>query len=154
MTACTKCYKLIDPLIARENKMKCECGGTIKKGVDFRISEIADYDKPKHPDFRPNYVHIMPLAEIISSVYGKGVTTKTVQSKWKKLIDNFDTEIDVLINVDLSAIEKIDSNIASAIKLFRNDEIDVIPCGGGKYGQISFNKIKKDTPNVITLDDF
>ncbi|MGN0176920.1 MAG: TIGR00375 family protein [Methanobrevibacter sp.] len=154
MTACTKCYKLIDPLIARENKMKCECGGTIKKGVDFRISEIADYDKPKHPDFRPNYVHIMPLAEIISSVYGKGVTTKTVQSKWKKLIDNFDTEIDVLINVDLSAIEKIDSNIASAIKLFRNDEIDVIPGGGGKYGQISFNKIKKDTPNVITLDDF
>ncbi|WP_432644993.1 TIGR00375 family protein [Methanobrevibacter sp.] len=154
MTACTKCYKLVDPLIARENKMKCGCGGTIKKGVDFRISEIADYDNPKHPDFRPNYVHIMPLAEIISSVYDKGVTTKTVQGKWQKLIDDFGTEIDVLINVELSDIEKIDSNIASAIKSFRNDEIDVIPGGGGKYGQISFNKIEKDTPNVVTLDDF
>ena len=49
--------------------MKCSCGGTIKKGVDFRISEIADYDEPKHPDFRPKYVHLMPLAELISTVY-------------------------------------------------------------------------------------
>lgn len=142
MTACTKCYNLIDPMIAHENKMKCSCGGTIKKGVDFRISEIADYDKPKHPAFRPKYVHLMPLAEIISSVYEKGVTTKTVQGKWQKLIDNFGTEIDVLINVSLDDIEKIDLNIAPAINAFRNGEINVIPGGGGKYGQISFDKIK------------
>ncbi len=155
MTACTKCHKLINPAIARENKMKCSCGGTIKKGVDFRISEIADYDKPKHPDFRPKYVHLMPLAEIISAIYNKGVTTKTVQNKWQKLIDNFGTEIDVLINVNLEDIEKIDLNIASAIKSFRNDEIDIIPGGGGKYGQISFDKIKKqDKRKIVTLDNF
>ena len=75
--------------------MKCSCGGTIKKGVDFRISEIADYTEPRHPSFRPKYVHLMPLAELISTVYDKGVTTKTVQGKWQKLIDNFATEIDV-----------------------------------------------------------
>ena len=153
MTACTKCYNLIDPMIAHENKMKCSCGGTIKKGVDFRISEIADYDKPKHPAFRPKYVHLMPLAEIISSVYEKGVTTKTVQGKWQKLIDNFGTEIDVLINVSLNDIEKIDLNIAPAINAFRNGEINVIPGGGGKYGQISFDKIKKQD-KIVTLDNF
>ncbi|MFM5881897.1 TIGR00375 family protein [Methanobrevibacter gottschalkii] len=153
MTACTKCYNLIDPMIAHENKMKCSCGGTIKKGVDFRISEIADYDKPKHPAFRPKYVHLMPLAEIISSVYEKGVTTKTVQGKWQKLIDNFGTEIDVLINVSLDDIEKIDLNIAPAINAFRNGEINVIPGGGGKYGQISFDKIKKQD-KIVTLDNF
>lgn len=156
MTACTKCYKLIDPIIAKENKMKCSCGGTIKKGVDFRISEIADFKEPKHPDFRPKYVHLMPLAELIATVYDKGVTTKTVQSKWQKLIDNFGTEINVLINVALTDIEKVDSNIASVIESFRNNSIDVVPGGGGKYGEISFDKKapEKKSEKIVTLDNF
>ena len=153
MTACTKCHKLIDPTVARENKMKCSCGGTIKKGVDYRISEIADSTDPVHPEFRPDYVHLMPLAEIISAVYGKGVTTKYVQGLWQKLIDNFKTEIDVLINVSLDDIKRVDSEVSRAIGSFRNKTIDVVPGGGGQYGQILFKKeIKK--PKVVTLDNF
>ena len=152
MTACTKCFKLVDPVIAKENKMKCSCGATIKKGVDFRISEIADLNEPEHPDFRPKYVHLMPLAELIATVYDKGVTTKTVQRKWQTLINSFGTEIDVLINASVEDIKKIDSTIAPAIESFRNGTIDVIPGGGGRYGQISLKKkpIKKE----ITLDNF
>nr|WP_296887702.1 TIGR00375 family protein [uncultured Methanobrevibacter sp.] len=97
MTACTKCFKIIDPEIARKNKMKCDCGGRIKKGVDYRIFEISDFKAPKHPDFRPPYVHLMPLAELISTVYDRGVTTKTVQNIWQNLVDNFADEINVLI---------------------------------------------------------
>ena len=156
MTACTKCYKLVDPILAKDNKMKCSCGGTIKKGVDFRISEIADYKEPKHPSFRPKYVHLMPLAEIIATILDKGVTTKAVQGKWQKLIDNFNTEIDVLINVSLDDIKKVDPIIAPAISAFREGTVDVIPGGGGKYGQISFEKVlaKPKISKGITLDDF
>ncbi len=156
MTACTKCYSLIDPIIAKDNKMKCSCGGRIKKGVDFRISEIADFKEPKHPKFRPKYVHLMPLAELIATVYDKGITTKTVQSKWEKLIENFGTEIDVLINIPLKDIEKIDSNISYAIESFRNNSIDVVPGGGGKYGEISFdyNVAEKKSEKIVTLDNF
>ena len=156
MTACTKCFKLVDPVIAKDMKMKCGCGGTIKKGVDFRISEIADYDEPKHPDFRPPYVHLMPLAELISSVYDKGVTTKTVQGKWQKLIDNFGTEIEVLINTPIEDIRKIDESIAPGIEGFRNKTLDIIPGGGGQYGKISFNQDlkKRKSENVTTLDLF
>ena len=156
MTACTKCYKLIDPMLARENRMKCDCGGTVKKGVDFRISEIADYNEPRHPKFRPKYVHLMPLAEMIATILDKGVTTKAVQGKWQKLIDSFGTEIDVLINVPLEDIEKADSVIAPGIKAFRNGSVDVIPGGGGKYGQISFENVlkKQEKSKVITLDNF
>lgn len=152
MTACTKCFKLVDPLIAKENKMKCDCGGTIKKGVDFRISEIADLNEPHHPEFRPDYVHLMPLAELISTVYDKGVTTKFVQRKWQMLIDNFGTEIDVLVNTFLESINNVDSKVALAIESFRNKTIEVIPGGGGKYGQISFKKESKR--REITLDNF
>lgn len=156
MTACTKCYKLVDPIIAKDNRMKCSCGGIIKKGVDFRISEIADFKEPKHPDFRPKYVHLMPLAELIATVYDKGVTTKTVQGKWQKLVDSFGTEIDVLINSPLKDIDRIDSNIASAIEAFRNETIDVVPGGGGKYGEISFDKkvTGRKSEKIVTLDNF
>ena len=149
MTACTRCYRLINPVEAKNNNMKCSCGGRIKKGVDYRISEIADFSSPHHPSFRPDYVHLMPLAEVISTVYDKGVTTKFVHAKWQKLIDSFSTEIDVLINVSLSDIEKIDSAVASAIESFRNSTVDITPGGGGKYGEISFKKEK-----TVTLDNF
>ena len=133
--------------------MKCSCGGRIKKGVDFRISEIADFKEPKHPSFRPPYVHLMPLAELISTVYDKGVTTKTVQGKWQNLIDVFSTEIDVLINVSIEDIAKVDSDIAPAIEAFRNGTIEVVPGGGGKYGEILFDRKPKEE-KVVTLDFF
>lgn len=158
MTACTKCYKLIDPEFAIENKMKCSCGGTIKRGVDFRISQIATWDKPHHPDFRPPYIHLMPLAEIISMVYDKGVTTKTVQGKWKELIDNIGNEIEILIDAPLDKIASVNPDLVPAIEAFRDKSLHISPGGGGKYGEISFDKelpereIEKE--NKVTLDNF
>lgn len=156
MTACTKCFKLINPVIAKENRMKCDCGGRIKKGVDYRISEISDFDEAHSPEFRPPYVHLMPLAELISTVYDKGVTTKTVQNIWQKLIDSFETEINVLIDADISDVKKIDSKVSKAIEAFRNNTIDITPGGGGKYGEINFdlNVKEKKSPKMLTLDNF
>ena len=157
MTACTKCHKLVDPIIAKENKMICSCGGRIKKGVDYRISEIADFNEPRHPSHRPPYVHLMPLGELISMVYDKGVTTKTVQGVWQKMVDNFGPEIDVLIKTPLDEIEKIDSDVSLAIQGFREKTLNITPGGGGKYGEISFsedfNKTEKKE-SVTTLDSF
>ena len=98
----------------------------------------------------------MPLAELISTVYDKGVTTKTVQNIWQKLIDSFGNEINVLINSDIGEIEKFDLNVSKAIEAFRNNNIDIIPGGGGKYGEIKFDlpKIEEKKPKVVTLDNF
>ena len=155
MTACTRCFRLVEPDVARKNKMKCECGGRIKKGVDYRISEISDFKQAKHPDFRPPYIHLMPLAELISTVYDKGVTTKTVQNIWQKLIDNFGNEINVLINAEFKDLNEIDLKVSKAIKAFRDNTIDIVPGGGGKYGEIKFDlKTEEKKPKMITLDNF
>ncbi|WP_054835346.1 TIGR00375 family protein [Methanobrevibacter arboriphilus] len=161
MTACTKCYKLIDPNLAIKNKMKCSCGGTIKRGVDFRISQIATWNKPPHhPSHRPPYIHLLPLAEIISMVYDKGVTTKTVQGKWKELIDNVGNEIEILIDAPIDTISKVNEDLVPAIESFRNKSLYINPGGGGgKYGgEISFDEklIKKEVEkdNNVTLDNF
>ena len=157
MTACTKCYKIIDPDVAKSQGMRCSCGGRIKKGVDFRIREIADYKEPHHPSHRPPYVHLMPLAEIISMVYEKGITTKTVQGIWQRMIDSFGPEIDVLTKVPLEEISRIDDGVAIGIEGFRNGTLDVVPGGGGKYGEISFGKDfkkEKKREKLVTLDNF
>ena len=156
MTGCSKCHKLIDPQLAKENNMECvNCGGRIKKGVDYRINEISDFKNPKHPKFRPPYIHIMPLLEIISKIYNKGITTKTVQNIWRNLIDNFKNEIDVLINSPINKIEKIDYKTSKGIKAFRENKVEIISGGGGKYGEISFNKlIENNNQEFMTLDSF
>ena len=99
----------------------------------------------------------MPLAELISMVYDKGITTKTVQGIWQRLIDAYGPEIEVLINTPLEDISKIDEKIALGIEGFRNKTLKVVPGGGGKYGEISFgDKFKKEEKHekIVTLDNF
>ena len=73
------------------------------------------------------------------------------------MIDAFGPEIDVLINTPLEDISKIDKQIAIGIEGFRDKTLNVVPGGGGKYGEISFNEelIKKEPDKkYVTLDNF
>ena len=158
-TACTKCYQQFHPADAIKMKMKCPCGGTIKKGVDYRVEELATWNKPKHPHHRPPYIHIMPLAEIISLTYSKGVTTKFVQRKWQELILKFGDEISVLIDAPMTKLVEIDPEIALRIKAFRDKTLQIRVGGGGKYGEMVFNENEKVVNEVYknensTLDAF
>lgn len=145
LTACTRCYQIFDPKKAAEMKMKClVCKGTIKKGVDYRISEIATWNKPHHPYHRPPYIHILPLAEIIAMTYSKGVTTKFVQNIWGVLVQEFGNEIEVLINTPIEEIKMIDKDIAPSIQAFRDKTLIMEPGGGGKYGKIKFPQSNLD----------
>ena len=106
--------------------------------VKDRIKEKADYLKPVHPDHRPPYVHLIPLAEIISkAVDQKNPFTKKVTNIWRELINAFGSEINVLLDVDISEISKITiPAVADAIKMFRDKKVIIIPGGGGEYGKI------------------
>lgn len=159
-TACTRCYKQYHPDDALNMNMKCPCGGTIKKGVDYRVEELATWDEPHHPPHRPPYIHIMPLAELISLTYSKGVTTKFVQRKWQELILKWGDEISVLIDSPLDDLVKIDPELALRIRAFREKTLQVRIGGGGKYGEMVFsedeivdNTLKSGNKNS-TLDNF
>jgi uncharacterized protein (TIGR00375 family) len=150
-TACTKCYQQFHPEEAIKMNMKCPCGGTIKKGVDYRVEELATWDKPHHPQHRPPYIHIMPLAEIISLTYSKGVTTKFVQKIWQELILKFGDEISVLIDAPLEALVEIDPELALRIQAFRDKTLQIKVGGGGRYGELVFNE---ESSTKSTLDSF
>lgn len=135
-TACSKCYVQYSIEDAIKMKMRCPCGGRIKKGVDYRIYELSKWDEPHHPSHRPQYIHILPLAEIISITYGKGVTTVFVQNIWKQMIEKFNDEITALIHAPLQEVKDVDSKVAIVINAFRNKTLQIKAGGGGKYGEI------------------
>jgi len=146
LTACSRCFLKFKPVDASGIKWRCpECGGIIKRGVDTRINELAKLKKPEHPKHRPPYIHIIPLAEVISlSMKIRTLTSKKIQEKWNTLVEHFGTEINVLIDSDVEDIKKIDPKIGVIIDKFRNGRIKYIAGGGGAYGRPTLDANEKD----------
>lgn len=159
-SACISCYKHYTLEEAIRRKWKCVCGKRIKKGVKDRINELADLSLPKHPEHRPPYVHIIPLAEIIAKALGQSSAfTKTVTRRWNELIDAFGDEVTILIDADLEDISRVTvPAIFEAIEAFREGKVIIHPGGGGKYGVIEIpsadEKIILKGERQRTLTDF
>ncbi|MHC1632072.1 MAG: endonuclease Q family protein [Methanotrichaceae archaeon] len=156
-TACSRCYKHYtrEEMTARGGR--CECGGIIKLGVKGRVEILADSPEPIHPDHRPPYLHLIPLAEIIAMALGhKSIHTAGVQKCWNKLIAGR-SEIEVLVEADLSDLDA-ENKIIEAIQAFRSGDVIVKPGGGGKYGEITlpenFGSDKPKTATQQSLFDF
>ena len=158
-TACTRCYRQYTLEEAKKLGWKCPCGGRIKKGVRDRVSELADSEEPRHPDYRPPYLRLIPLAEIISMAFGmSSPMTKKVQREWEKLIQIFGNEVNVLVDADIENVRKAASpEAADAIERFRTGRIYLRPGGGGQYGKISLKPpegVDEGRDGQKTLFDF
>ena len=142
-SACTRCYTHYSLRDAVARRWRCPCGGLIKKGVRDRVNELADCDGT-HPEHRPPYVHLIPLAEIIGLALEKAPNSKAVQDIWELFLAEFGSEVTVLVDAPVAAFEALHGGITAdtldtvvgAIKAFRNGNIFVVPGGGGKYGVI------------------
>jgi uncharacterized protein (TIGR00375 family) len=136
-TACTSCYTQYTAKQKEELKNRCTvCGGLIKLGVKDRVDSLADYPEPHHPPHRPPYLHLIPLAEIIAMSLGiKSPYAAGVQKRYDELVKDR-TEIDVLVEADLSEL-KAEPKVIEAIEAFRSGKVIVKPGGGGKYGEVA-----------------
>ena len=136
-TSCTRCYQQFSAAQMDELMGRCpKCQGQIKLGVVDRVNLLADYAEPKHPDHRPPYLHLIPLAEIIALALGhSSAMTLGVQKLWSELTRGR-TEIEVLVEADLTDL-KAEPKVIEAIEAFRLGKVEVCPGGGGKYGRIS-----------------
>ncbi|AEH60284.1 PHP domain protein [Methanosalsum zhilinae DSM 4017] len=144
-TACTRCFQHFTLESAKENNWRCpEDRGQIKKGVYDRINELADFDAPMHPSHRPDYIHLIPLSEIIMMALGhSSIHTKGVQQAWNKLITDFGSEVAVLLDTDIERLKVVDEKIVNAISAFRDGKLIIHAGGGGKYGWIELPEKEK-----------
>ena len=134
-TACSRCYKHQSLKDALDCSFKCSCGGRIVKGVRDRVNELSMGGETLHPDGRPPYLHLIPLAEIIAMALGLTPGAGTVEKNWNSLVSKFGDEATVLVDAPTSDMN-VDKKIAESIRAFRDNEVIVRPGGGGKYGTI------------------
>jgi uncharacterized protein (TIGR00375 family) len=156
-TSCTRCYQQFSAEQMDELMGRCpKCQGQIKLGVVDRVNLLADYAEPMHPDHRPPYLHLIPLAEIIALALGhSSAMTLGVQKLWNELTRER-TEIEVLVEADLTDL-KAEPKVIEAIEAFRSGKVEVCPGGGGKYGSISLPGAKTCEPVRVgqkSLSDF
>ncbi len=135
-TRCMGCLTFFSLEYYNLFKHRCPvCKKTIKKGVVERIQELSGGRETIHPDHRPDCIHIIPLSEIISIAYEvKNPYSQKVQSVWRDLVNEFGTEIKVLLKVPISEIDKKDKKVAELISLFRENRFRYVPGGAGQYG--------------------
>ncbi|KYK32544.1 MAG: phosphotransferase [Thermoplasmatales archaeon SG8-52-3] len=148
-SACISCHIHYNLEEAKRRHWKCSCGKRIKKGVKDKINEKADFIEPQHPSHRPNYIHLIPLTEIIAKAIGQRTPfTQTVSKRWNELISEFDSEIKVLIDIDIIEISRVTvPAITEAIQAFRDKKVIIKPGGGGQYGSIELPRVEEDYVN-------
>jgi uncharacterized protein (TIGR00375 family) len=135
-TACQSCYSKYSLQEAEKLKWKCiECGKEIKRGVLERIEMLSNGENKK-PEFRPEYLHLLPLQEIIqNSLKIRLITSNKIQFLWKKFVEKFGSEINVLVDEPIEELIKVDSEIAKKIDCFRKGLVLFEEGGGGQYGK-------------------
>ena len=135
----------LDPKLGKYHRTYCEvCDKQIKgeapvtkcdtcdsrnitMGVYDRIEIIKDKKESKSPEHRPEYIYQIPLGFI------PGVGGKTI----KKLLDTFETEMNILHKLDYDDIEAVvGEKVATNIINAREGKMHIIEGGGGVYGKV------------------
>ena len=126
-TFCEKCGKPIEGIAPVLHCQDCD-SSNITMGVFDRIEVIKDKKETQSPDFRPPYIYQIPLTFV------PGVGPKVID----KLLDNFETEMNVLHKLSKDDIEGVvGAKVANAISNACSGNVNIQAGGGGVYGKIT-----------------
>ena len=138
------------------------CRKTLTKGVEQRVEELADRPMGFRPERAVEYMHLLPLSEIISTLLE--VSYPGVQKVWKAynaLVERFGDEYTVLIDASREEMSKIvDPKIAEAVVRVREGKVKVLPGYDGVYGQLVIfegekeQMLEKGRVNQRSLSEF
>lgn len=141
-----KCNVCLSPKESMKVNNICpNCGKPLTIGVDHRIEELADRKLGFRPKNAKEFRRLIPLSEIISVVMKKGVATKTVWTEFNRLMDHFNDELNVLLDVEEEELKKIVSEkIAQTIIKNREGKINIKPGFDGVYGEAVLEESKPE----------
>lgn len=125
-TYCEDCEASLETKEPVETCPKCG-GKNVTFGVFDRIELIKDKKETKSPSYRPPYIYQVPLGFI------PGVGGKTIE----KLLDTFETEMNILHKLSKDDIEAIvGEKVANYIVNAREGKMQIHAGGGGNYGKV------------------
>jgi uncharacterized protein (TIGR00375 family) len=135
--SCNVCFS---PKQTKKEKFICpKCKKKLTVGVLHRVADLADREEKNIPTEKfISHKYIVPLREIIGKVFEVGSKSKKVAREYDNLIKNLGNEFKILLDENISEIEKFvsDKNIAISIRNMRAGIIEVNPGYDGVYGTV------------------
>lgn len=131
------CSVCLEPSETRRHKNICPvCNKPLTIGVNNRVLELSDRDKPYFPCDAPQVFSFIPLPELLSELLGKGSATKTVMAAYYRLLSKFTSEFNLLLHVSIDEIFILSPILGEAVRRIRVGEVFRQPGYDGAYGII------------------
>lgn len=125
----------------RHDGMCPKCGKPLTLGVLHRVVQLSDRAENFLPPNPPSFYNLVSLKKILSEILGFGPETKRVAKSYRSLLDIFGSELNVLLYLDVSQLEKGGVPLlAEAVKRMRQGQIDLSPGYDGFFGGIKIFK--------------
>ncbi|MEM4714280.1 MAG: endonuclease Q family protein [Candidatus Nanoarchaeia archaeon] len=135
-----------------------KCGKKWTIGVMHRVEELADRPKNFIPKDRPPFYTLLPLSELLATVYNTSPNSKKIDELYATLIKNFKSELDILLNVSFEDLIKIlPETIAKLLLQNRLGTLKIRPGYDGVYGKLILTNTETfEGPDIKqqTLSDF
>ncbi len=137
------------------NQICPKCRNKLTIGVADRTEKLADRPVGYKRDNALPFVSLIPLHELISSVYDiKQLSSKKVWEIYNLLIKNFGNEFKVLLNISYDELVKIvHEKLAKLIIKNREEKLNIKPGFDGVYGSIILDANEKIISQK-SLEDF
>ncbi|MEK6936555.1 MAG: hypothetical protein AABW58_00625 [Nanoarchaeota archaeon] len=130
------CGLSFSPQESKQHNNICpRCKQKLTIGVQNRIEQLADRPEGFVKNNAKKFHSLLPLAELISVILKKGVSTKTVLQEYNKLVSKFSTELNILMNISFDELkQETHEKIAEAIIRIREGKVKYKPGFDGLYG--------------------
>ncbi|MFZ5955665.1 MAG: endonuclease Q family protein [Nanoarchaeota archaeon] len=113
------------------------CKNKLLLGVEHRVNDLANFPENYISSNQKKSFEMLPLHEILATALNSGINTKKVWNVYYKLIEAFENEFNILLNVQREKLLKfIDANTVDLILKNREGKIRVKPGYDGVYGEM------------------
>ncbi len=134
-----KCNICLNPATTAQVDGICpECGRKVTYGVLNRVQELATRPEGYGPENRHGFKSIIPLADILSEIFGVGPKTKKVACYYNRAIEILGPELGILLEKSFEEIETANVPLlAEAVMKMRTGDIKIDPGYDGEYGKVN-----------------
>ena len=132
------CGVRVSPKEAKKYNNVCPvCGRPLTLGVLHRVEDLADREEGFVPENAISYKSLVPLQEIIAEAISQTPGTKEVLKEYHNLIDQFNNEFNVLLNVKEEDLKSQTlPEIVEGIIRVREGKVNIEPGYDGVFGKV------------------
>ena len=132
-----KCGVCLEPHQTVKHRGVCpQCGRPVTIGVLYRVMELADRDKPVYLQGSPAVHSLIPLPEVLGELFNVGPASKKVAGVYGKLINEFGSEFNLLLNTPVNDLSTASPLLGEAVSRIRQNQVIRKPGFDGEFGVI------------------